>query len=200
MSLSKTSCTCRNYAGVVMARDVQALALQDSSCQDLALLVGRMATVEVLTLAPEAPGPDSLPSPLTEIPADEIDTTPTTPTRSSARDASTPLTLRRSDRTKNPSERMREIDNGTDNDTGVHSRNTDHGQKTKGKRGRPPKEQQVEVQTEPATIPLVQVLQLIHSMSTKYETKMEQHMKVYENKIEEHMKAYENKIKEHMEA
>ena len=77
--------------------------------------------------------------------------------------------------------------------------NTDHGRKTKGKCGRPPKERQVEVQTETATLPMAQVVQIIHSMAAKYEAKMEQHMKTYENKIEEHMKAYE-KIEEHLEA
>jgi hypothetical protein len=94
---------------------------------------------------------------------------------------------------------MREIDKGTENDTGVDDQNTDHGRKTKGKRGRPPKERQAEVQTETATIPMGQVLQLIHSMATNYETRMEHYMKAYENKIEEHMKAYEDKIKELLE-
>ena len=158
-----------------------------------------MATVEALTTGLEAPGPVSLFSPLTDNPATGIDTTPTTPTRPNAPNASTPPTQRRSDRTKNPSERMREIDKGIDDDTGVDDQNTDHGRKTKGKRGRPPKERQVEVQAETATLPMAQVLQIMHSMAASYEAKMEQHMKAYENKIDEHMKAYE-KIEEHMKA
>ena len=95
---------------------------------------------------------------------------------------------------------MREIDKGTDDDTGVDDQNTDHGRKAKGKRGRPPKQRQVEVHTETATLPTAEVLQILHSMAANYESRMEQHMKAYVEKTGEHLKAYEDKIEGHMKA
>ncbi|KAK5313527.1 hypothetical protein LTR93_010831, partial [Exophiala xenobiotica] len=136
-----------------------------------------MATVEALALGREAPGSPFHFSSDTEGTATQIDTTPTTPTRSNACDASTPQTQRRSLRPRKTTERAREIDEGAVSDKGVDSENTEYGPQAKGRRGRPPKAPQAQIQTETPTLTMAQVLQLVQNMAMIYETKMEDHLK-----------------------
>nr|KAK5449255.1 hypothetical protein LTR18_002344 [Exophiala xenobiotica] len=120
-----------------------------------------MATVEAPALGWDAPGSPFHFSSATEGASTQIDTTPTTPTRSNARDASTPQTQRRSLRPKKPIERAREVDEGAHSDIVVDSENTEHGRQSKDRRGRPPKAPQAQVQTEIPTLAMAQVLQLV---------------------------------------
>ena len=181
-----------------------------------------MATAQLIGTGPEGPGHHLAIRDSTDITATASDTsppTPTTPTRPIVPDASIPQTQRRSSRTRKPTERALNTDEGSDIEIEGDGQSTETAPKPKAKRGRPPiaqKAQQAHTATDDPTAANVQLVRLVEAMMGRYEKKIEELVKVIqmhknqteklvkigqmnENKIEELVERYEHKISELLE-
>lgn len=117
-----------------------------------------MTVVVVLDSGQEAPGHHPQSQLVIEDAVTACGTIPTTLTRPSVPAAAIPQTQRRSLRARKPTERTRNVDEGSDNDTGADGESTEPGRKTQGRRGRPPKAQKAQPRAEDIAPALTQLL------------------------------------------
>lgn len=99
----------------------------------------KMATAEAISTGQEGSRDHSHSQKAFENTATYLNADPTTPTRPITFDASTPPTQRHSLRARQPTGRVLNIDEGSDEAGEGDGEQTDTRQKTNGKRGRPPK-------------------------------------------------------------
>ncbi|KAL6240239.1 hypothetical protein RBB50_012867 [Rhinocladiella similis] len=132
-----------------------------------------MATVEASSTAQEGPGHHSHSQDVFEITATVFNADPTTPTRPIALDPSTPQTQRRSLRTRKPTERVLNIDEGDDEAGEGDGEETDTRQKTRGKRGRPPKSAKTQPGMEGLAPAIAQLLRLAEDTGRQNEAIMQ---------------------------